>query len=78
MKYQVRLNCPTVMWAIVEVEAASEGEAEDKALAASVEGRVGYEFAGFDASDAEVTDVEEVEEDHVAPSPVREATHGRY
>lgn len=78
MKYQVRLNCPTVMWAIVEVEAASESEAEEKALAANAEGTVSYEDAGFDTADAEVTDVEEVEEDRVAPSPLREVADGRH
>jgi len=69
--YAVRLEVPTVMWAIVEVEAKNEDEARSKALRASAEGGTGdlppvfYEYGGFDNCDAEVTDVEECEPNSV-------------
>lgn len=57
-KFVVRLNIPTVMWALVEVEAPNRKEAERLALAENEKGNVSYESAGLDTSDAEVTAVE--------------------
>lgn len=59
--YNARLNLPVVMWAIVEVEAKSQDEAERLALVQARSGEVDFESAGFDHRDAEVTDCEEVE-----------------
>lgn len=59
--YNVRLNLPTVMWAIVEVEATCEEDAVKQAFEQNAEGLVSYESSGFDHLDAELTDVEEVE-----------------
>ena len=59
-RYQVRLNLPTVMWAIVEVDATCEEDAIKQAFEKNAAGEVDYESAGFDHLDAELTDVEEV------------------
>ena len=58
-KYIVRLNLPCVMWAIVEVEADSQKQAEEMALEEAHLGKVDFESAGFDMQDAEITDCEE-------------------
>ena len=60
-KYEVRLNLPVVMWAILEIEAESEEEAIKKAFEQNAIGEVSYESSGFDHLDAELTSVEEVE-----------------
>ena len=60
-KYEVRLNIPTAMWAIIEVEAKNSKEAKAKALAENESGNVSYEYEGFQNSDAEVVAVEECE-----------------
>jgi hypothetical protein len=59
-KFQVRLVIPTCMWAIVEVEADNEEAAIDKALESNSKGEVSYEDSGYDQSEAEVQDVDEV------------------
>lgn len=61
MKYQVRLNIPTAMWAIVEIDADNEEVAKEMALRNCAAGLVSFEFTGFDNADAEVSDVEVVE-----------------
>ncbi len=57
--YNVRLNLPTVMWAIVEVEASCEEDAIKQAFELNAKGEVSYESSGFDHLDAELTEVEE-------------------
>lgn len=58
MKYIVRLNIPTTMWALVEVEAKCEEEAIKVAFERNKAGELSYEYSGFDLSDAELVDVE--------------------
>jgi hypothetical protein len=57
-KYVVRLNVPTVMWAIVDVVAESETDAVNKAFSYNEKGLVEFEESGYDNLDAELTSVE--------------------
>lgn len=57
-KYTVRLQIPTVMWALVEVEATCVEGAIAQAYVLNKEGRVDYEHGGYDNYDAEVVYVD--------------------
>lgn len=59
--FRVRLNVPTVVWAIVEVEATCPEDAVKQAFEQNAKGMVSYESSGYDHTDAELTDVEELQ-----------------